>query len=461
VLSMDLLRGTYFRFALALTSLFVLSNLVAGWIAFQSIHHDLDGRVEQAAALMSAQVLDTYEADGQDALLADVEARAASLDPEDDIVWLGRSDGTYLAGHPLPDPGALGDGDVTGTRLGQDDDDTYLLISRRFDDLRLITARSYEETDDIASTILKAFGGATFFVSALAGLAAIVLSRNGRARIDRISSVLRKVASGDMKRRIDTRGHQDDLGLLSERINEALGQLEATVSGIRQVSADIAHDLRTPINRLGIQIERLRSESESYPNLEAHLDLVTDEIRQITATFDALLRISQIEAGARKAKFRAVPLSEVAAALSDVYTAVAEDSDQVLSVSTFANTDTLVFGDRDLLIQLGANLIENAIRHAGPGAKIWLETGSGHNGVWMSVGDNGPGIPPEEHERVLGRFYRLDKSRHTPGSGLGLALVEAIADLHGASLRLSNANPGLLVRVDFARFDEALRSDAR
>ena len=455
-----LLQSTHFRFALMLVGLFVLANLVAGWIAFQAISEDLDHRVEQAATLSALELVDVYEADGRDALRAAVAERSKALDPEDDIVWLGLTDGTYLSGHPLPSPESLVPGDATGTRLGQDADDTYLLTMREFDGLRLITARSYEETDEIASTVLKAFGVATLFVTLIAGLIALVLSRRGQSRIEHISSVLRKVASGDVARRIDTHSRSDDLGRLSERINDALEQLETTVVGIKQVSADVAHDLRTPINRLGIQIERLLEEVGDQPDLESKLLQAAEETRKIASTFDAVLRITQIEGGARKAKFKAVPLGEVASALYDAYAAVAEDAGQTLLLSAPKTGNLLVHGDRELLVQLGANLLENAIRYAGDSATIWLEAGSGLNGVWLSVADNGPGIPEGERDKVQRRFYRLDKARHTAGSGLGLALVKAIADLHSACFPLDDNHPGLRARANFKSFSEALKSDA-
>ena len=454
-----LLQSTHFRFALMLVGLFVLANLVAGWIAFQAIHDDLDRRVEQAATLSALELVDVYEAEGRDAITAAVADRSKALDPEDDIVWLGLSDGTYLSGHLIPDAEDLAPGDETGSRLGYDADDTYLLTMRDFDGLKLITARSYEETDEIASTVLKAFGLATLFVTLVAGLIAMVLSRRGQSRIEHISSVLRKVATGEVTRRIDTRSRNDDLGRLSERINDALEQLETTVVGIKQVSADVAHDLRTPINRLGIQIERLLEEVGDQPELESKLQQAAEEARKIASTFDAVLRITQIEGGARKAKFKAVPLGEVASALHDAYAAVAEDAGQTLLLSAPETGNLLVHGDRELLIQLGANLLENAIRYAGQGATIRLEAGSGLNGVWLSVADNGPGIPEGERDKVQRRFYRLDKSRHTAGSGLGLALVKAISDLHSASFHLDDNNPGLRARANFKPFSEALKSD--
>ncbi|RIJ15786.1 sensor histidine kinase [Henriciella mobilis] len=460
VLSRDLLRSTYFRFAFILTSLFVAAYFVAGWIALGAIGDDLDDRVEQAAILRSLEMIEMFEAGGREALIIEVNARALALDPEDDLIWLGTSDGAFLAGHLIPNAVGLETGDVSGTSLGQDDDDTYFLLNKPFDGFRLISARSYEETDDISAVVLSAFGGATALLVIISGLAAIILSRSGQSRIDHITDVLRKIGGGELGHRIETNDRRDDLGRLSTRINEALDQLESTVGGIKQVSADIAHDLRTPINRLGIRLERLQDRASGSPVLEKELEEATGEIEKITTTFDALLRISQIEAGARKAKFGAVPLADIAGNLSEAYEAVVEDAGQKL-VSAVAKEacNTLVHGDRDLLLQLGANLIENAIRHAGAGAEIWIETGASPGTVWLAVSDNGPGIPPAEYDNVLGRFYRLDKSRQSPGSGLGLALVKAISELHRARLSLSDAKPGLAVRIEFKPFTQALNSN--
>jgi signal transduction histidine kinase len=166
-------------------------------------------------------------------------------------------------------------------------------------------------------------------------------------------------------------------------------------------------------------------------------------------TFDALLRIAQIEAGARKERFREVDLNEVLATLADLYESLANDNGKSINLSL--NQDPcLVRGDRELLLQMHANLIENAIRHSGQGTCIGLASSLRAGGHVMTiVEDDGPGIPADEHERVFQRLYRLERSRTTTGNGLGLSLVRAVAELHGATIRLEDAKPGLRVCIEF------------
>lgn len=450
-------RSTYFRFAIALTAAFVAAYLIAGWIAFQTINVDLEQRVYQTAALQAEAFETVFEAEGSQAVIDAVVQATRSADPEDDVVWFGSVDGERLAGHRLPNPAALLDGDVFGDRLGVEEEDRFRIVTQQMGDFRLIVGRSYEESDAIKNAVFAAFGGATALTLVLAGLVAFLLARRAQRRIDQISRTLHAYSQGDLDRRISISGQDDDLDRLSGRINEALSKLQGTVNGIRLVSSDIAHDLRTPINRVGIQIEQIRGELAEQPDAQEKLDGVTAEISRIVTTFDAVLRIAQIEAGARKSRFQVLPLASIADTIHESYAAVAEEAGQSLEITCNPDDSTLVFGDRDLLIQLAANLVENSIRHAPDNAIIRLSTGVANGCPWLDVSDNGPGIPEAEKALVLTRFYRLDKSRHGNGSGLGLAIVKAIADLHDAELVLTDANPGLSVRIFFKDYRRSFR----
>jgi signal transduction histidine kinase len=266
-------------------------------------------------------------------------------------------------------------------------------------------------------------------------------------------------SQGEMAARVPTKGSGDDLDRLSEDINDALSQLETTVDGIRQVTNDIAHDLRAPINRLGILLEQARSNSHNNKKYKDFLDDAAGEIQGVKSIFDALLRIAQIEAGARKSRFSPVSPHEIASAVYEAYSPVAEEHGQSLVIDSGPDSDVLIHGDKDLLTQLLANLIENAIGHCGSSALIRLEINRDLQGVRLSVRDNGPGIEADQRDRVLTRFFRLDKARNMPGSGLGLALVKAIAELHGAILTLKDNHPGLAVHVVFPVIDEAITRD--
>ncbi|WP_339746964.1 HAMP domain-containing sensor histidine kinase [uncultured Maricaulis sp.] len=446
-----LLKSTHLRFAIALTAVFAVIYLLVGWFAFLAVDAELRERVSQADLVTSTGFVELYRSSGRSALVEAVRSSSESGEPDDSFAWLGTRNGERLAGPALTAPRSLQTGDVAGQSLLPELDEGYHIQVTDLDDMRLITGVSHEESDEILGLVSLVFGAAALLTLLLASLAGLALARQGQRRIDAASGVLDRVASGEMTRRLPVSGSGDDIDQLSTRINSALDQLHATVEGIRQVSADIAHDLRTPINRLGIHLERLSDSVGVDQVLGPQLELARAEVRQIITTFDALLRIAQIEAGARRARFQPLDLSEIAESVFDVYAAVAEENDQTLSLKSEGDTPARILGDRDLLVQLIANLIENAIRHSGAGAMIRVLTRAEPDHVVLRVSDTGPGIPVDDHARVLKRFHRLDQSRHTPGSGLGLALVKAVSDLHNAKLTLKNAVPGLWVELRFAR----------
>jgi signal transduction histidine kinase len=217
------------------------------------------------------------------------------------------------------------------------------------------------------------------------------------------------------------------------------------MESLKRVSDDIAHDLRTPLSRLRHRLEATRA--KLGPGGERDIEQSISELDSILETFSALLRIAQIESGARRAAFSNVNLGRILSTVSEAYAAVAEDQSQKLEVRI--ERDFSIRGDRELLTQMLANLIENAIRHCPAGVQIGVSLGQDAGAPLLSITDTGPGIPESEHENVLRRFYRLETSRTTPGSGLGLALVKAVADLHGAAVELSDNRPGLRISIRF------------
>jgi signal transduction histidine kinase len=232
---------------------------------------------------------------------------------------------------------------------------------------------------------------------------------------------------------------------LAVNLNAMLDRIQALMESLKRVSDDIAHDLRTPLSRLRHRLEAARG--RTGPEGDAVIEQSLAEVDAILETFSALLRISQIEAGARRAAFAEVSLERILSTLSEAYAPVAEDRGQRLK--TVRTAVPPILGDRELLTQMVANLIENSIRHCPPGVEITVALALENGAPLLSIADTGPGIPARERENVLRRFYRLESSRTTPGSGLGLALVKAVADLHGASIELADNSPGLRVTVRF------------
>jgi signal transduction histidine kinase len=215
----------------------------------------------------------------------------------------------------------------------------------------------------------------------------------------------------------------------------------------RQITIDAAHDLKTPMTRL---LHRL-AEAEDVPadTATAVLRAAKADAEQIIVTFDALLRIAEIEAGARRARFDLVDLSDVLETVADAYGPEVTQAGQVLETTIVPQLS--ITGDRELLTQAFANLVENAIRHAGDGTMISLMAVRAHSAIEVRVSDTGPGVPEADRERILSRFVRLEESRSTPGTGLGLTLVKAIADLHDAHIDLGDNEPGLRVTIAFAQ----------
>ena len=275
------------------------------------------------------------------------------------------------------------------------------------------------------------------------------LSREPAARVNAILALTRQVTSGRFDGRLPVKPRGDEIDRLAEHINVMVARIERLMDSLRQVSTDIAHDLRTPLARLRQRLDRLQSHPPTAAEFDAAMDDAIAEADGIIETFNALLRIAQVEAGVRRERFRTTDLSALTARICDIYGAVAADAGHMLTLDM---DDALqVAGDPDLLTQMMANLIENAINHAPAPARIAVTVqGQADGSVLWRIQDDGPGIPEAEHKNVFRRLYRLNSSRSTPGNGLGLSMVAAIADLHRATVRLDDAAPGLRVSLRFA-----------
>jgi signal transduction histidine kinase len=311
----------------------------------------------------------------------------------------------------------------------------------------LLVGLNATRLDDLNERVVRSFlwGSAGTLVLAIMG--AILMSAVSLRHVEGVVSAMEDIVDGNLSRRLPLTGSRDEFDRLAVQINRMLDRIQSLMSGLQQVSNDIAHDLKTPMTRLRHRLELARHGSAVVADYETAVDRALAECDLTLATFDALLRIAQIEAGTRRSGFRTVNLAAVIETLGTAYQPVADECGHLLSFETAHGA--LIPGDPELLTQMVFNLIENALKHTPPGCSITLCLSPSEGGWRLTVADDGPGIPVAHRDKVFQRFYRIDPSRSTPGSGLGLSLVSAVAELHGADIRLSDNDPGLRVEISF------------
>ena len=311
---------------------------------------------------------------------------------------------------------------------------------------RLIIGDDDERSEALQKAVLEGFLWAFAGVVVLGIAGGYGLSYDMHRRLAAMTGAAEAIIDGDLARRIPVRGSDDDLDRLSVTFNRMLDRIGALMDSLRQVSSDIAHDLRTPLTRLRQRLEASRTQASPEAGAEAVEGALRD-VDAILETFAGLLRIAQIEGGARRAAFRPLDLARIARTVAEAFAPSAEDAGQSLTLE--APAELPIDGDPELLTQMLANMVENALRHAGDRASVVVRAGQDAGMAVVMVSDNGPGVPAAERARIFDRFYRLERSRSTAGSGLGLALVAAVARLHDATVALADAGPGLEVRIAF------------
>ena len=315
-------------------------------------------------------------------------------------------------------------------------DGTYVLAADNIDRLK--------NAQQAIRTAFVVAGGISILLAIIGGLA---LSSGFLRRIDLVNRTAARIMAGNLGARIPVRANGDEIDNLAANLNAMLDRIQSLLDNLKQVSSDVAHDLRTPLARLRQNLEAARTNATTVEAFRTSIDAAIAETQGLLEMFAALLRIAQIESGSRRAGFSKVDLSELLEFVATTYQPVAEDQgDRLLSEIA---PGLSVSGDRGLLLQLATNLVENALRHTRPGSTIKLQLQRDGSDIVVIFADDGSGIPPEEHEKVFRRFYRREASRTTPGSGLGLALVAAVAELHGARISLRDGKPGLVVELRF------------
>jgi signal transduction histidine kinase len=434
-------------FVISVTILFA----VVGYVARSSMHAQIAAAVQREATTLA----DEYEATrgSRASELIELRLQRGTLS----YFLLQDANGRRIAGNiaPLfPEPGlrdlAVRQQLHEPTGSNEDRADIHNAIGygvRLSDGTFAFVASDAERITQVEKAIFTSFVIGGGFSLLLAVFGGFVLGRGFLRRLEVVNRTARKIMSGRFDARIPVLHRDDELDRLAITLNATFDRVEGLMENLAQVSSDVAHDLRTPLSRLRQTLELARMTATNVEEFRTGTDAAIKEADDMLDTFSALLRIAQIESGSRKAGFNRIDLSTVFETIFETYVAVAEDAGHELIARVAPGID--VFGDRELLLQLGANLVENAIRHTPAGSRIEIDLRREADGAVAVLSDHGSGIPEHEYGKVFRRFYRLESSRTTPGSGLGLALVAAVADLHGARVSLGENRPGLRVTILF------------
>lgn len=445
---LKLFRTTTFRLALVFMALFGTAAAGAiGYIYWQT-NVLLTRQLEQTIEAEIQGLAEQYRAGGISNLAKTVANR--SLTPGNSLYLVTDADGDRITGNLTSVSrdlwNSVGRVEFVYSRPGQRGPESRLALVSVFrlkGGFRLLVGRDIEDRRVFDRVVKSAFLLGLGFM-ALVGLGGgWLVSRSLLTRVDAIADTSRTIMEGDLSRRVPVSGSGDEFDRLSQNLNAMLERIEQLMAGMREVSDNIAHDLKTPLNRLRNRAEAALREQGGHQDYRQTLESIIDEADDLIKTFNGLLSIARLEAGAAGAATEDVDIAGLIRDVVELYEPAAEDRGMLITAQT--EPDIKLKADKQLVGQALANLIDNAIKYGGldDGGRIEVSAAKTSTTVEVAVSDNGPGIPEKDRARVLKRFIRLEESRSRPGSGLGLSLVAAVARLHGGEIRLEDNGPGL------------------
>jgi signal transduction histidine kinase len=445
----DLPRTTSFRLALRFLLLFGAASLALFGFMYWQTKQYIEGRVDDWLAREQA-ILRPID---RDILLQRLTAHVVADPSLERPLTLFDPAGKRVAGTALDVPAAVLSGipeDVITRfvlRQGRQNEVFRGLVHRRPSGDLLLAARDMDDAHAFGKVLINAFisGGLVTMLLGLAG--AVIVGIDAVRRIDGVTRATQRIVNGDLSERLPTHGRADDFDRLISVINSMLGEIERLMQEVKGVCDNIAHDLRTPLTRLLAGLERTRRRAGSVEEFASAVEEAIVETKGLLQTFSALLRISEVESGARRAGFLETDLSEVVADAVELYEPMAEVKGVRLRLISEDDEVVMMRGDPSLLFDAVGNLVDNALKFTPAGGRVTVCAFRRDGLVGFEVTDTGPGISAGERDAVVRRFYRAEASRHTPGSGLGLALVAAVARLHGMELTIGDARPGCRVTV--------------
>jgi signal transduction histidine kinase len=456
-----LIRTTAFRLMLVYLFLFALfAASLLGYFAWNT-RRLITEQITTTVNAEISEIDDIYTRRGLHGLLATMGNRA--LRPGANLYLLTAPNGQAYAGNVGSlAPGVMatiGWSETAYRRLDDQDNIDHralVRVTELANGFRLLVGRDLEERRRLFGIVAKAAQWSILVVVVLGIGGGIFVARRVLQRIDAMTGTTRRIMAGDLSGRLPVGRSGDELDRLAENLNAMLERIEALMMGLKEVSDNIAHDLKTPLTRLRNRAEEALARSSTEADYRAALERTIEESDGLIRTFNALLMIARAESGQARGNMDDFDAAEVAGGIHELYEPLAEDDGMTLQVKTAPSP---IHGNRELISQALANLVENAIKYGKPAAQpigagaalaskeIWIEARREGDSVLLSVTDRGPGIPEADRKHAVERFVRLEASRTLPGSGLGLSLASAVATLHGGELRLGDAYPGLVATL--------------
>jgi signal transduction histidine kinase len=407
-------------------------------------------RSDRAIAAEHATLQKAYDSAGRAGLIGAIEQHIADGRFEGSLYLLAEPSFAPVAGNLSVWPRALKDMSGWANFSAPEwkpDAALRAMFETLPDGYHLLVGKDIDDLDQFAKAIYAALAWSAALIFVLAGSVSISVTRRTVGRIEAINATSRAIMETGPSSRIPLRGTRDEWDRLAENLNTMLDRIEALMGEVKQVTDNVAHDLRTPLARIRGRLEKACSRYRDADQDQSLINETMTDLDSVLRMFSSLTRISQIETSDRTSAFRTVNLAEIAREVVELFDAAAEDRGGHLG--TVGEQRVLVTGDRDLLFDAMANLVDNAIKHGREAGRVTVEVSQSDGHAVISVADDGAGIPADEFQNIFKRFYRLERSRCTPGNGLGLSLVAAVARLHGVRIEMMDNQPGLKVRLQF------------
>jgi signal transduction histidine kinase len=449
------LRSSTLRLALICIGIFGTVVCALFSYVYWSTASYVRSRSDNAIAAERTILRQAYDRDGRDGLVMTIAQRITADRLEGGLYLLADGSLAPVAGNlklwPAALQGAEGWGNFDAPEWKPDATDRPLLRATYEtlpDGYHLLVGKDIDDLDEFAEKIETAVTLSVLFTFLLAGFSSIFVTRRTVGRIEAINATSQTIMQSGLGQRIPRKGTGDEWDQLADNLNLMLDRIEGLMGEVKEVSDNVAHDLRTPLARMRGRLEKAYATPRDSGYDQALIGDTLADLDSVLRMFTSLTRIAQIEASDRTAGFRTVNLAHIAREVAELFDAAAEERGGRLDV--VAGQQVLVTGDRDLLFDAVANLIDNAIKHGRDGGAVRVEVSQENGAAVIAIADDGPGIPVTESRQVFKRFYRLERSRRTPGNGLGLSLVAAVARLHGARTELADNAPGLRVRLVFS-----------